>query len=59
VAFTFREHFLDGLKQREAHLRLAAAAAEQADFFVIRAPRSRFTAYEIADAIEATIMEAL
>jgi hypothetical protein len=59
VAFTFREHFLDGLKQREAHLRLAAAAAEQADFFVIRAPRSRFTVYEIADAIEATILEAL
>jgi hypothetical protein len=59
VAFTFREHFLDGLKQREAHLRLAAAAAEQAGFFVIRAPRSRFTAYEIADAIEATLLEAL
>ncbi len=59
VAFTFREPFLDGLKRREAHLRLAAAAAEQAGFFIIRAPRSRFTAYEIADALEAAIREVL
>lgn len=57
LVYTFRETFLDGLKRREGHLRLAAAAAERAPFFVVRAPRSRFSPYEIADAIEKAIME--
>ncbi len=57
LVYTFRELFLDGLKRREGHLRLAAAAAERTPFFVVRAPRSRFSPYEIADVIEKAITE--
>ena len=51
---TFREPFLTGLRQREAHLRLAAAVAETADFFVVGRVRAASSPYEVADAIEGT-----
>ena len=51
---TFREPFLTGLRQREAHLRLAAAVDETADFFVVGRARAAPSPYEIADAIEGT-----
>lgn len=57
LEYTFREPFLDGLRQRESHLRLAAAAAQQANIFVVHAPRARFSAYAIAEAIEGELME--
>jgi hypothetical protein len=57
VVYTFREPFLDGLRRRESHVRLAVAAAQQAAFFVVRAPRSRFSPREVADAIEKDLLE--
>jgi hypothetical protein len=49
---TFREPFLTGLRQRENHLRLAAAVAERADFFVVGRPVTGSGPYETVDAIE-------
>lgn len=49
---TFRGLFLGGLKKRETHLQLAVAVAKHARFYVVNAPRSRFSPHEIAQAIE-------